>query len=127
MLDEIVDCLGEGWIGGPWDARDDLWRHTVSVLDAVAVERLGTLTDSLASWRATARASSPAAILLPLCLWWQATQLWDRSLAYRTIWVVTEAVAQSVAGGTAAAAAAASRSRGPWSRTCGPRSARPWR
>lgn len=93
----VVDSLGERWVGGPWDPRDDLWRHTISVLDDAAAAARKTLTTALGEWREAAAPDSPARLLFPLCAWWECSLLWDRSLAYRSMRVIAEAVAQ-VAG-----------------------------
>lgn len=89
MLNEVVDCLGERWIGGPWKPADDLPNHTTHNLEGVARGEREQLAEALAQWSGLLGGDR---VLLLLYLWWQCWLLWDRCLVYRTLQVVEDAV-----------------------------------
>jgi hypothetical protein len=99
MLDRVVDSLGEGWIGGRWDARDDIWLHTTSELDDIVKKQHEVLVKTLREL--SSGLDSHRQIRLLLHLWWECWKLWDASLAYRTIELVKDATADFVTEVTA--------------------------
>jgi hypothetical protein len=49
-LDTMVRELGEKWIGGPWDPREDIPRHTMGDLDALQNDYCLRLVSKLRAW-----------------------------------------------------------------------------
>jgi len=100
-LDTMVRELGEKWIGGPWDPREDIPRHTMGDLDALQNDYCLRLVSKLRAWADPLEPEEQIRMLLHL--WWECFGLWDRSLAYRTIEAVADAVAKVVAVAVAVA------------------------
>ena len=91
LLDTMVSALGENWIGGPWDPKVDIRRHTTSHLDSLQSKYCEELAFML---RVSLQNLLPDGQIRQLLhVWWQCFNLWDRSLAYRTIPAATAAVA----------------------------------
>ncbi len=95
LLDTMVRELGENWIGGPWDPKEDIPRHTRDYLNGRRDKHRGDLVTALSAWADQLDADGRIRMLLHL--WWQCFGLWDRSLAYRTIEAVADAVADVAA------------------------------
>jgi hypothetical protein len=98
LLNTMVSGLGENWIGGPWDPRKDIGKHTSGYLDERRDDYREMLAKTLSVWAGQLDAEGQIRMLLHL--WWECFGLWDRSLAYRTIKAVADAVAD-VAGAAA--------------------------
>ena len=102
-LERLTKALGERWLGGPWDARDDLLgAHRMSDLGSIAKKELDTakngdecLMSRLEKWSSQL---GPDWVKLLVYLWEKCWDLWDRTLAYRTLRVVEEATAWSTGG-----------------------------
>jgi hypothetical protein len=89
-LESLTKCLGERWIGGPWDPKDDSERcHTQANLDNTAETRVKHLAELLAD---LSKGMERGRIYLLLFLWQECWNLWDDYLIYRTLDVVTKAI-----------------------------------
>ena len=108
LLDEMVGKLGENSIGGSWDPKEDISRHTKAYLDKLRDDYRTRLVTTFSDW--TRRLDPDQQVRMLLHLWWKCFELWDRSLAYRTIRAVAEAVAEVAAQDPQAHA------REPWQR-----------
>jgi hypothetical protein len=101
-LGNLTEWLGECWIGGSWDPRDDAFRdarvHTdASLTEAVAkAEGLKALRSRLRAWSAEPK---PKRVLLLLFLWLECWQLWDAYLIYRTLPVIATTIDEVTAAG----------------------------
>jgi hypothetical protein len=95
LLTEMVSTLGENSIGGSWDPKQDIPRHTTDYLDKLRDNYRATLVSTFSDW--TRRLNPDQQIRMLLHLWWECFELWDRSLAYRTIEAVADAVAEVAA------------------------------
>jgi hypothetical protein len=95
LLTEMVSTLGENSIGGSWDPKQDIPRHTTDYLDKLQDKYRATLVSTLSDWNR--RLNPDRQIRLLVHLWWECFELWDRSLAYRTIEAVADAVAEVAA------------------------------
>lgn len=90
LLDTMVNALGETWIGGPWDPKEDIRRHTTGHLDGLRGEYRKELAYML---RTSLEYLTPDEQIRQLLhVWRQCFERWDRSLAYRTIEAATAAV-----------------------------------
>jgi hypothetical protein len=95
-VDTMVQTLGEKWVGGPWNPNEDIPEHTMGYLDAEREKCSGDLESALRAWADQLDADEPIRMLL--YLWWYCWGLWEKSLAYRTIEAVDEAVAKVATG-----------------------------
>jgi hypothetical protein len=90
QLESMVRALGEKWIGG-WNQREDVPEHTTQYLEAQQAECSRKLVTALRAWADPLDADEQIRMLLHL--WWKCFVLCYRSLAYRTIRAVTDAMA----------------------------------
>jgi hypothetical protein len=90
LLETMTRELGESSVGGPWDPRQDIADHTQGYLDALQNEYRAELATTFGAW--AGELDADAQIRMLLYLWWQCFQLWNRSLAYRSIEAVADAV-----------------------------------
>jgi hypothetical protein len=88
-LEGLSKCLGERWIGGSWDPKDNPERYTQANLDITAETRVRSLADLLAH---LSKGVERGRIYLLLFLWQECWDLWDNYLIYRTLGVVTKAI-----------------------------------
>ena len=88
-LEGLTKCLGERWIGGSWDPKDNPERYTKANLDITAETRVKSLADLLAH---LSMGPGRRRIYLLLFLWQECWDLWDDYLIYRTLGVVTKAI-----------------------------------
>lgn len=92
-LTDLTEHLGERWIGGPWVAKDDHYRHdrrhTQADLDKFGTERRDRLAKRLSTWT---EGLAPNRVHFLLFLWLECWELWDAYLIYRTLDVVEAAV-----------------------------------
>jgi hypothetical protein len=95
-LDTMLRELGEQGIGGGWDPqKDDILSYTTGYLDERQRHHRRELANELSAWTAPLEGDAQVRVLLRL--WWECFGRWDRSLAYRTIEAVADAVDDTVA------------------------------
>jgi hypothetical protein len=95
LLDTMVTALGENWIGGPWDPKADIRRHTTAHLDGLQAVYTNELKYMLQT--SLDQLDLDDQIRQLLHVWRECFNLWDRSLAYRTIKAATAAVQEIAA------------------------------
>jgi hypothetical protein len=95
-LEVMLRELGEQAIGGGWDPqKDDILSYTTGYLDERQSYHRRELVSELSAWAGPLEGDAQIRVLLRL--WWECFGVWDRSLAYRTIEAVADAVDDIVA------------------------------
>jgi hypothetical protein len=95
-LNVMIRELGEKPTGGEWDPKEDILRYTTGYLEDQQRKHCAEFAGELSAWADQLPADGQIRMLIHL--WWECFGLWDRSLAYRTIEAVADAVADVVAG-----------------------------
>lgn len=95
-LNAMVRGLGEKPTGGEWDPQEDILKYTTGYLDDQQRKHCAEFVGELSAWAGQLPADRQIRVLIHL--WWECFGLWDRSLAYRTVEAVADAVADVVAG-----------------------------
>jgi hypothetical protein len=97
-LNSLTEEFGEHSISGPSSPEGNGPYHTTSELEKIHDDKVVTLTLKLKEWSLK---FSPEEVYPLICLWREGWQLWDATLAYRTLRVVEEATARFVNDATA--------------------------
>ena len=94
-LNRFIVELDERGIGGTWNPETEFQVHTISELHSKVRKELtpdsGTFRQKLDHWSDGKRVSGQIDMLM--CVWSQCWELWERSMIYRTLRIVADAVA----------------------------------
>lgn len=100
-LNRLIVELDERGIGGTWNPETEFQVHTISELDSTVSKELtpdsGSFREKLDHWSGGKKVSGQIDMLM--CVWSQCWELWDRSMIYRTLRIVADAVADFAGSG----------------------------